>query len=452
MQLRTPKRYQRGGKPRRGMPWRLLFLLVITALAVAAGITVYENQDEFAPQVSTMVADVMNNAGDSIATARAPEPTPTQDPTTNINRADEAWMRGSVEEAVDVYEELMPSVPNNIGIHYRYTLGLIMYDRESDAIEAAENTVTANPFSPDAWSIRARAYSTAGNYGEAIASALHALEIASPQAVEANPDMMAPARARALASLAETYYELDQYQRALTTANQALDVYPDSSEAYYTRGLIKWLSPNLIDREGALVDFEIAYDLAPSYHYIASDMMYLNDELASIEGDSSYTESAIALAETVLESNPDYPRILQFLGDYYFSEVGDFNQAADYFTRCTQANPELANCHYLLGRSFMRLEQYTNARTSFDNAIANASEGEFFLSRYYWWAAQSVILLDNDCSTALTYLNPGWEYALESQDSVSLEAYPTSFQNCGSAIGLTPTPLPATEPNTESDA
>lgn len=459
MYLKSSKRYRAGTKRRGLFSFRRLLLFLITPAAVLGGMYIYQNQEQFVPPVSTAIADLVDQAGESVSTARAPQPTATQNPTNNINRADDAWVRGSVEEAVNLYEEVIASVPNDLPVHYRYTLGLIMLDKTDMVLDAAEDAVTANPFSADAWTIRARAYNSLGNYGEAIASALRALEIASSSAVDSNPDL-APTRARALATLAEVYYELDQYDRALTTVEQALAVYPDSAEAYYVRGLVDWFSPAILDRDAALEDFQIAYDIAPSYHYIAASMVFLNREIGSVltnNGEEAqaqpYFDASLALSEQVLELNPGYPRVLQFLADYYYRDVGDDNQASDYASRCVRANPTLDSCYYILGRAQMRLENYVDARSSFDSAIDNAEPTDALTPYYYWWAGRSVILLDpSDCGTVLNYLRPGWEIALEQQNTVLMDNYTDSFQECGANVGLTPTPLPALEPTPESDS
>lgn len=450
MYLKTPKRYTSGRRRRSSFSFRWLWLWIVTPLAVVGAIAVYENQDEFVPPVSTAVAEIIGDAGNTVATARAPEPTPTQNPASNIQRANDAWMRGSVGEAVDLYDEVMLAVPNELPIHYRYTLGLLMQDFNMDAIEAAENAVTANPFDPNAWAIRAMAYSRNGSTGEAIASALHALYIASEDAVAQNPDIMAPARARAQAFLAEAYFYEEQYQRALDTVEAALDTYPDSGEAYYVRGLIKWLSPTLIDRVGALADFQTAYELAPSYHYIAADMMFLNAELAAATGEDQYVQDAISIAEQVLELNPNFPRALQWLANYNLRTVGDFNQAADYASRCTRANPNLARCYYIYGRAQMQLEQYIDAGDSFQQAIETAETDDGLIGYYYWWAAEAPILLDNDCGEAMNYLREGWEIAQVSQDTGLIDSYAVSFRRCGSTIGQpTPTPIPEITPEAQ---
>ncbi|MEQ8675857.1 MAG: tetratricopeptide repeat protein [Aggregatilineales bacterium] len=460
MYLKTPKRYTSGGRRRGIISLRSILLLVITPLAVLGGMYIYENQAQFVPPVSTAVFDLMNRAESGVSTARAPQPTPTQNPASNINRANDAWMRGSVEDAVELYDEVISAVPNDLRVHYLYTLGLIMLDETNKLGEAAENTVTANPFDPNAWTIRAQAFISTGDYGEAIASALRALEIASSTAVDTNPEIMAPARARAFATLAEVYFELEQYDRALTAVNQALDVYPDSPEAYYVRGLINWFSLAIFDREAAMEDFQIAYDIQPSYHYIAVSMVFLNSELGGValrDGETAQSEAyyneALALSEQILELNPGYPRILQFLADYYFRIVGDDNQASDYASRCVRSNPTIDGCYYLLGRAQMRLENYSDARSSFDSAIQNVVTPNGDTPYYYWWAARSVILLDpGDCSTVLNYLRPGWDIALEQENGTLLSDYSDSFQDCGASVGLTPTPLPALESTPNPDA
>ncbi|MFN8452127.1 MAG: hypothetical protein U0521_26920 [Anaerolineae bacterium] len=42
-------------------------------------------------------------------------------------------------------------------IHYRYTYGLLISGKNEEALAAAADTITANPFSSDAWAIQALA-------------------------------------------------------------------------------------------------------------------------------------------------------------------------------------------------------------------------------------------------------------------------------------------------------
>ena len=105
------------------------------------------------------------------------------------------------------------SAPNDVRVHYRYTYGLLIEGKYKAALGAAEHTVTANPFSSDAWAIRALALAHNKQYAAAIASGLQALSID-------------PNNATALAFMAETYLDADQPGQAEEKANQAIERRP----------------------------------------------------------------------------------------------------------------------------------------------------------------------------------------------------------------------------------
>jgi len=436
MYVRTPKRYTRQGRKRSPLSLRWLWLWILTPLVVVAGIGIYQNQGIFRERIGGVVDTVVDSAGDRIATINAPTPVPTQDPTENIARANASWERGAIQEAVEAYAEIIDAVPNDLNAHYHYTLGLIMEDKDVEALEAAENTVTANPFVADAWAIRAMALSRTGNYGQAVASALHALELAPQDAAQDNL-AVAKSRARALAFLAEAYFYDDQYERAASTVQEALNLDPDCFEAYYVSGLVNWFYN--IDRQAAMQDFDTAYGTMPNMIYIGIEMSYLESEIqvASEAPDFTQAEGRI---EGILELNPDNARALYWMGDYYFRTVGDPNRSADYLSRCTNANPNNPSCHYLLGRARMRQELYSDALLSFETAIDLSVSGDQLFARYNYWAAEASRQL-NDLSGCLTYLQTAIETAQVLEDQVVLDAYPTLAQQCGGVV-IQPTPTP----------
>jgi tetratricopeptide (TPR) repeat protein len=402
---------------------RWLWLWILTPVVVLIGVAIYQNRDDLQPRVTAFFDDMVQSAGDEISTRRAPVPTPTQDPTNDLVRANDAWSRGSIEEAITLYGDILPTTPNDLAVHYRYTLGLIMQGQRDMAMEAAGNTVTANPFAPDAWSIQALAFNRTGEYAQGIASALQALQYASAAAVDENPGLV-PARARALALLAEAYHGNGQYERAQSTVDQALDLNPDSAEAYYVLGLLSQ------DRDFLLADardnFAIAYELAPGRIDYAERMARTDYALGNYD-------TMVATYNSILELNPANITALYWMGDYYFRVVGDPNQAMEYLNRCVRAKDDSDECHYLLGRARMRDEQYIEALASFERALDLDDSNGY----YYYWTAEANINLLN-CGAALTYLQTGYRIAQDVQDDLLIESFEASLQQCGSPVVAPP--------------
>lgn len=407
MYLKTPKRYQRGHR-RSIISLRWAWLWILTPIVVFVGMHIYNNKDQYTPQVEAVMGNVFNEAQETLSTAMAPTPLPTENPSIQLAAANSAWERGAIDEAVNNYQAVLDAVPNEVTPHYRVALGLVMSGQTDEAVEAAERAVTADPYSADAWAIRAMALDWAARPGEAIASAQRALELAG----DTNPQ----AAARAQAFLAEAYYDLGQYDRALSAANQALEINPDSYEAYRNRALI--VQNTQFDFEAALDDLQIAYDLAPHLPYITMDLALI---LTREEG----VDSSIALLNELIELNPNNTRILYLLGAQYLNLVGDLSSATDYLSRCTEIDPDNISCTYLLGRAQMRNDQPSAAAETFQKVLNLGSEDPY----HYWWAGRSQVVLGS-CSAAAPFYRRGYQMAQQNGDETLIGDYEFEMQNC----------------------
>lgn len=427
MYVRTPKRYRRTAR-RSVFPVRRILGTLLMIVVIVVGIGIYQNRSMFQPEVARIASTAIAGIERSAATIAAPTPTPTQDPTARLVQANNFWQTGSVNEALNLYMPILPSVPNDLAVHYRVTLGLITQGDVEQALDYAEQTVTADPFSADAWAIRAWALDWNGRPNEAIASALHAREL-DPE----NP--------RALAYLGEAYFGAGQTERALNTVNQALELDPDSLEAYRARGFIR--AYGQFDFGGGLSDLQRAYDLALAQNPAASTLIAI--DLAQIELRNQNIEGAIAILENVLELNPENTLALFWLGSVYFGQLGDPSQARGYLLRCVDYNPESINCNYLLGRTQERLDELTAASESFARAIELGSNS----ARHFWWAGRTQISLGN-CGQALTYLREGYELALRGSDTQLVEDYEAILPLCNADFGQRSAPTPDPEATQEA--
>lgn len=418
MYIQTPKRYARKGGRRRHnlISWRKLLFWITMPLLIFVMIGIYENRERWIPDINRAVEGVIDQAGQSIATANAPVPTATADPTNDLRRANEAWRRGAIQEAVLLYERASASTPNNIEVHFFLTLGLIMQGRFDEAAQAAERAITASPFSPDAWSIRSMALNRLGRNEEAAASALRALELVPSEDVTDN-SALARSRARAQAFLAEAFLNLGQGQRASTLVEQALETYPDSFEAYQIRGRIN--QEVNADIEAALADYRTAYDLAPN-------LVYLGIWVARLERVVGNPQAALELFQDMSELNPGNTQLLLELGDYYRLVDGNYSEALGYLNRCVEADPQNANCHYQAGRVQYLLEEFLAARESFQRAIDLDPEYGY---PYYWYADASYRL--GQCAAAIPYIQTGQRIADETKDTILIDSIEAIAVTCG---------------------
>lgn len=410
MYLKTPKRYTYRGQrqrrrvvtPRRLLLWPILIILII------AGVGVYQNRAMIQPIVNQMFDDF----GETMATASAPTPTPLPDAREQLTRADEAWNNGSIEEAVRLYQVILPAVPNAVEPHYRVTLGLIINGQYSEALIAAENTVTADPYSADAWAINAWTLEWNGRPLEGIVYALHALELD-------------PQNARAMAWLSEAQLTAGQPDAAFESATAALELNPQSPEAFRARARIYSEALSYLNYDAARADFRTAYELDPNNTLLAVD-------LAIVESITSGSEAAIAILRDVIDRNPRNTTALYWLGVFYFRDQGNPEQALQYLQDCVEVNPDSVLCNYYLGRVQYSQGDVNSADVSFQRAINNGTTNP----QHYYFAAQAKISL-GECPAALPLLQTGYQFA-QAQDANedvinNLEA---SLRTCGSPVGI----------------
>lgn len=434
MYLRQNKRY-RGRRRASVISFRAILFWIFAIAIIVVGIGIYENRQMFIPMVDRALNSVVDTAGDAIATSRAPDPTPTQDPTNDLMRANDAWVRGAIQEATTLYARIAPATPNDISVYYRLTLGYINQGKFEDALRAAEDGITANPFHPDMWAMRAMALNRLGRSSQAIASASRALELVPSTLVDQDPTW-ASSRARAFAFLAESYLNVGQNERAKSTIAQAIDLNPDSYEALQIRGRVNQeVDYNF---EAALEDFRAANEIAPT-------MIYVAIWLARLERDRFQDyDTALGLYQSILDRNPGNTQVLFDVADYYWRVQGNPEEAMSYLTRCIESDPNVAACHYLMGRVQYRREQMADALISFQTAYDFINNNGYYA---YWLGATHLAL--GQCQQAIPYLTQSETIARNNNDSVLLDSASFTLNEaqvaCGIRVVVTPTPTPDSE-------
>lgn len=402
MQIRTPKKYR--GVQRRKLVGcrRLLFYLVMLAL-IGAGIIIYLNRETLAPIAQDALMDTIRDMEDRAATMTVPDPSPTVDPRNKVVEANNYWIRGALNEALDIYAEIAESLPNSVEVFRRIAVALINSARPAEALTFAERAVNADPFSAEAWAIRAWALDWAGRDGEAVSSALHALELD-------------PQNSRARAYLAEAYFELGQVSRAEDLIEEILADDANSAEAWRARGLIK--SEGRFDYAGAAEDFATAYDIADNMNLVAIDLARTETVLGNLE-------TALEVLGDVTEANPRNTQALYLLGFIYRNNLGNPSQALRHLQDCVDFDAGHINCHYELGRAQLELEFTQQAAETLARAIDLGSENP----RHYYWAGEAQRNLNN-CTRAMYYFDQGLQKARDQDFSELIAALETVIPLC----------------------
>ena len=409
MQIRTPKKYQ-GVQRRSIIGCRRLIFYIVMLLLIVAGIGVFLNRETIAPVVQDALLETIRGLEDRAATMAVPEPSPTVDPSNKLVEANNYWLRGATNAAMDAYIDVIDSVPNLPEVFRRIAFSLINLGRVDEALAYADRAVNADPFSADAWAIRGWALDWADRPGEALSSALHALELD-------------PANSRAEAYLAEIYRSMGQTDLAFDLTEAILERDPNSAEAYRARGLIRWL--DYFDYPGALDDFKAAYESDINMDFVAVEIAFLE---SNVLGNS---DAALEFLQEVIESNPRNTRALYQLGYIYRFQLRNPSQALRYLQDCVDYDPDNVLCHYELGRAQFDLEFYQDGADSFARAIDLGSDNP----RHYYWAGEAQRTLNN-CSGAMNYFEPGLQKARAQDVTDVIDALEVVIPRCHQAFAF----------------
>jgi len=432
MYLRTPKRYQPGRRRRQlGLISRrtIVYLLLITGLGTL-GWYLWNHQAE----VRSAVVPQIESLADDMQTRVAPRPTATVTPDLEVAQSGcmAAYQQGDLEEAVSQCRTLAEGSPNDINIHYQVTHLMIITsnfgsdaERINSALEFAEKTINANPELPHGWAIRAMALDWSGNYGAALASALHA------RALDEN---FGPT----YAFLAEIYHDLGQDETALSYIEQAKTLDTGGlaiADALRTEGLIYsdqgyW--------EDAIQPYQRALEIAPNHTYIAVELA--NNYVALNELDD-----AIGVLDGALQKNPNDPMVLFTLANVY-TRSGEKEKAFEFYHRCLDTNPDNVLCLSYLGGLQFYENDFVSAINNLKRAIDLGSDNP----EDFWQLGQSYFYQDR-CDLAIPYLQQGYQLAAANEDANNLAKLVSILESCNAPIPqgvIGPTPTEATETST----
>lgn len=422
MYLKTPKRYR---PDRRRRHWglisrRTIFSLLAIVVLAGIGYMVWENQD----QVRSSVIPEIEGLVKAAQTQVAPHPTPTVTPdlAAAASGCAAAKQRGDINDAIEQCTILADNNPNDVMLHYDLTHLLVTTSdfgtdeaRMEQALEQARKTINANPEAPHGWAIQAMALDWAGEYGAALASALHA---------KALDETFAPS----YAFLAEIYHDLGQDDVAMSYVDQALEL--DTSgiaiaDALRNQGVI-------YNSQGNYEDSIRAYERA----YAQTKRAYIAIELANNYVAMGQNDQAIALLSDALVDNPRDTGILWSLG-WYHVRNGNKEEGYNYYRRCLDNDPENINClSYLGGLQYIDGE-YTSAINNLSKAI---DLGSTDITDFYQIGSAHAAV--GRCDLGIPYLQQGYQMATERQNPDQQSQFASLLSNCGAAISQ---PIPTAD-------
>lgn len=392
MYLRTPKRY-RPGRHRRQLRLfsaRSVVLLVLIGGLAYGGAVIWLNQQ----QLRDRVLPQLEGVAEAVQTQVAPKPTPTATPDiyTAQTSCNNARAAGIPNKIITDCRDLAESSPNDVSLHFELAHLMVLASNfgtdgqmMADALAFAERTINANPEAPHGWAARAMVQDWLGDYGGALASALHA---------QALDDDFAPT----YAFLGSIYFELGKSDLALTYLKRAREL--DTSglviaDTFRTEG---WIYENQANYEDAQRAYRTALEYAPNQTYLSS-------ALASIYLRLDEPELAFDELERALDRNSEDPLILFTIGRAYVN-TGNPERGEEYYRRCLDYDADNALCTSYLGGLQHSQGDYASATNTLQRAIELGSTD---LWDYYQLGHSYASL--GQCSQGLPYLREGYQKA-----------------------------------------
>ncbi|MBR1421812.1 MAG: tetratricopeptide repeat protein [Selenomonadaceae bacterium] len=210
---------------------------------------------------------------------------------------------------------------------------------------------------------------------------------------------------------ANEFYVRQNYVSALEYYNHALEINPNSAEAYNNRGLTYY---HLNQFTNALSDFSKAIDLDKNFSHAYNNRgMILNS--------MGQHSQAIPDFDQALKLNPKFSYALNNRGNAY-AAIGKYQNAVQDLKSAAKISDNSAEIHNNLGNVYQATEKYSDAIKEYSKAIKlNANYFEAFYNRsivYYMQKKYSEALSD---ARRAVELNPQDSDAKELFDSISRE-------------------------------
>lgn len=163
----------------------------------------------------------------------------------------------------------------------------------------------------------------------------------------------------------------EDYYGAVFSFTKAIEISPNSAEAYLRRGIIRGI---LKDFSGAINDFSKAIEINPDY----SDA-YFNRGL--LWHRSGILINALEDFIKVTEIDPGYSGVYIFLGDIYWKQK-EYAQAVKYYSYAIDFEPTSMSAYYKRAHAKRVLMDYDGALEDFNKFILlNPNVGQISLTK-----------------------------------------------------------------------
>jgi len=334
-----------------------------------------------------------------------------------IQRALTAHQRGQLDQAADLYEQVLNLESQNFAALQFFGVLRAQQGRNVEAAKLLESALALQPDNFGALINYSQVLMGAGQVREALAVLDRALAI--------KPDVFEALYNRGIALA-----QLQRHAEAVTSFDKALALKPDSPHCLYNRGLAQ---SSLGWRQDALGSYDRAVALqpgfAPAWHNRGNVLRELGRPGEALE---SYDK---ALALTPQDGLLLYSRATAF------SDAGRFGEAATSFGQALALRPQFDLA--LAGRAaaLLRLERFAEALADLDQALAHKPKDAELLNNRgvalyrLERIAEARITYDNALATAPDHVESLLNRAFLLQATGSLEEALADYEK---AVALAP--------------
>jgi len=366
-----------------------------------------------------------------------PTATPTVNPQTYVNDADQLAAAGKTTQAIAAYQQAIQADPKNESNYIALARLQIEVGKYVDAQQNAENANLLNRNSALAQAILGRALSLQGNYLPAEAALTNAINLDPNNA-------LAHAFYAEMIALKEedgkgTLGSLDQ---AATESRKAVALDPNAYETHEVRGMVLVLTGNYTD---AVTEFQAGIAInnnIASLHLALGTLYYVNMD--------NYVQAVEELTRAYA-LNPGDPTPNLEISRVYV-KTGDYAKAAQYAEQALQDGPTDPMLQGNLGSAYYKLKQYNDAITHLRLAIRGGTTTDGLVV--------TGIPLSHDSRTLEFYSRYGLSLAYVNQCSEAVQIAQAMLQGvadddtsvynanemirvCKENLTGTPTPTPA---------
>jgi len=182
------------------------------------------------------------------------------------------------------------------------------------------------------------------------------------------------------------YYNMEDYNNAITTFQQLINDYPDSEYADEAQYYIAWSYYNLASYEEAIIEFEKIEGNYPNSEFIDDAKYYI---AYCNEKKLGYYVKALLQYYNFLDSFPDseFADDAQLgIGDccyamkQYSSAIEGYQKVLDNYPQ----SPLLALAQYSIAHSYRRMAKYDKAIDEFEKVIDNYPESDYSSPAQYY--------------------------------------------------------------------